>query len=99
MRPRPRAASEEVRHALQLRGLSRGVSALLRARPLLLDLDFSGTLMCRRGTPGGLAGLPGLDRLRGGAHPARLDGAGLLWGRGRCSDCVLLGKIMLELWA
>ena len=43
-----RTASEEVRHALQLRGLSRGVSELLRARPLLLDLDFSDMYMSSR---------------------------------------------------
>ena len=44
-RPRPRTASEEVRHALQLRGLSRGISKLLQAQPLLLDLNFKDTLL------------------------------------------------------
>ena len=45
VRPRQRTASAEVRHALQLRGLSRGVSKLLQAQPLPLDLDFSGVLL------------------------------------------------------
>ena len=44
-RPKGRLAAAEVRHAVQLRGLSRRISRLLRAQPLLLELDFSDTLL------------------------------------------------------
>ena len=44
-RPKQRPASAEVRHVLQLQGVCRRFSRLLLEQPLLLELDFSNTLL------------------------------------------------------